>query len=102
MSCDDDVMKDNANFFSLMFVVIAVAMFFAQTLEGLMFSIAGERLTERVRKEAFKAYLRQDVHFFDDPANSTGALTTRLSVEVAAIKGVSTSTLIVIVVFTYL
>ena len=89
MSCEDSVMEKNANLYSLIFVAIAVAMFFAQTLEGLMFSISGERLTERVRKEAFKAYLRQDVHFFDDPANSTGALSTRLSVEVAAIKGVS-------------
>lgn len=89
MSCDPAVQEKNANFYSLMFVVIAVAMFFAQTLEGLMFSISGERLTERVRKESFKAYLRQDVAYFDDPANSTGALSTRLSVEVAAIKGVS-------------
>lgn len=89
MSCEDDVMEERANFYSLIFVAIAFAMFFAHTLEGVMFSLSGEALTERVRKEAFKTYLRQDVHYFDDPANSTGALTTRLSVEAAAIKGVS-------------
>ena len=72
-----------------MFVVIAVALFISSAVEKIMFSLSGERLTERVRKEAFKAYLRQDIHFFDDPANSTGALTTRLSIEASAIQGVS-------------
>ena len=75
--------------YSLLFVAIAVAIFIATTLEALMFAIAGQRLTERLRAKAFKAYLRQDVHFFDDPKNSTGALTTRLSIEVNAVQGVS-------------
>lgn len=83
-------MRDNGSFYSLMFVAIAVGLFIATALGKLMFSIAGEYLTERVRARAFKAYLRQDVHYFDDPKNSTGALTTRLSVESSAIQGVST------------
>jgi len=63
-------------------------MFFAEIVQKLMFSISGERLTERIRKQAFKAYLRQDVAFFDDPANGTGALTTRLATDASAIQGV--------------
>ena len=82
-------MRADANLYSLLFVAIAVAMFIATTLEGVMAAIAGQRLTERVRSKAFKAYLRQDIHYFDDPKNSTGALTTRLSIEANAVQGVS-------------
>ncbi|KAF6034287.1 ABCB1 [Bugula neritina] len=87
ISCDDAQMRKNANFYSGMFAVIAVAIFLATLTSRLMFAIAGERLTERIRKKAFRAYLRQDVHYFDDPKNNTGALTTRLAIETAAIQG---------------
>ncbi|KAF6033876.1 ABCB1 [Bugula neritina] len=87
LSCDSAVVRARANFYSLMFVVIAFVMFFAISVDRLMFAIAGERLTERLRKKAFRAYLRQDVHYFDDPKNNTGALTTRLATEAAAVQG---------------
>ena len=54
-----------------------------------MFSVAGERLTLRMRRLAFEAMLRQEVGWFDDPRNSTGALCARLSADSAAIQGVS-------------
>jgi len=53
-------MRKNANFYSGMFAVIAVAIFLATLTSRLMFAIAGERLTERIRKKAFRAYLRQE------------------------------------------
>lgn len=82
-------MRDNASFYSLMFVVIAVALFIATAMERLMFALSGENLTERLRSSVFKAYLRQEIAFFDDPKNSTGALTTRLATEVSAVQGVN-------------
>ena len=54
-----------------------------------MFSVAGERLTLRMRRLAFEAMLRQEIGWFDDPRNSTGALCARLSADAAAIQGVS-------------
>ncbi len=52
-----------------------------------MFACSGEALTKRLRSEAFQAILRQDVSFFDDPQNSTGALCTRLSSEASSVRG---------------
>ena len=46
-------------------------------------------MTERLRKKAFEATLRQDVSFFDDPKNNTGALCTRLATEASAVQGAS-------------
>ena len=52
-------------------------------------SVAGERLTKRLRYRSFKAMLRQEMAWFDRKANSTGALLTRLASDTAAVKGVS-------------
>lgn len=55
-----------------------------------MYGIAGEHLTARLRKLLFEKMLHQEVGFFDDKNNSTGALCARLSGEAAAVQGVST------------
>ncbi|KYO26614.1 hypothetical protein Y1Q_0019105 [Alligator mississippiensis] len=54
---------------------------------GFTFGKAGENLTMRLRFMAFKAMLRQDISWFDDPKNSTGALTTRLANDASQVKG---------------
>lgn len=58
-----------------------------------MFGISGENLTKRLRSNAFKAILSQDMEYFDDPENNIGALCTRLSVEAAAVQGATGSRL---------
>jgi ATP-binding cassette subfamily B (MDR/TAP) protein 1 len=56
-------------------------------VQGWMFGISGEALTLRVRQLTFKALLRQEIAYFDDPNNPTGALTTRLATDASAIQG---------------
>lgn len=53
-----------------------------------MYGVAGEFLTERLRKLMFEKLLEQEIAFFDDRDNSTGALCGRLSGEAAAVQGV--------------
>lgn len=53
-----------------------------------MFAIAGEHLTNRMRNLAFEAMLHQEMAWFDQPVNNTGALCARLSGDAAAIQGV--------------
>ena len=55
-----------------------------------MFAVSGEYLTKRIRGLAFKAYLCQEVGYFDDHKNSVGAVTTRLATDASAVQGVST------------
>lgn len=54
-----------------------------------MFACSGEALTKRLRSRTFRATLRQDISFFDDPKNNTGALCTRLATEASAVQGAS-------------
>ena len=41
----------------------------------------------RLRARGFKAMLRQEMGYFDDHKNSTGALCTRLATDASAVKG---------------
>ena len=52
-----------------------------------MFACSGEALTMRLRSKAFRTALRQDMAFFDNPKNNTGALCTRLATEASAVQG---------------
>ncbi|KAJ8025236.1 Phosphatidylcholine translocator ABCB4 [Holothuria leucospilota] len=56
---------------------------------GMMFSLSGEKLTERLRHFMFKAMLRQEMSYFDDHDNNTGVLTTRLATEASLVQGVT-------------
>ena len=58
--------------------------------QTLCFAVSGDKLTARLRKMTFKAMLRQEVSWFDDERNSTGALTTRLASDAGQVQGVRT------------
>ncbi|ORZ35134.1 P-loop containing nucleoside triphosphate hydrolase protein [Catenaria anguillulae PL171] len=86
---DKDQMQRDANFWSLMFVLLAVAMLFINLFQHSLFGIAGERLTKRVRSMSFRAMLRQNIAFFDEKAHGTGALAHQLSDEADRIQGLT-------------
>lgn len=52
-----------------------------------MFGISGENLTMRLREKGFRSMLRQEMGYFDDHKNSTGALCTRLATDASSVKG---------------
>ncbi|XP_035989695.1 ATP-dependent translocase ABCB1-like isoform X1 [Fundulus heteroclitus] len=86
---DQTVIRQRANFFSLMFVMMGVVCFFTMFLQGFCFGKSGEVLTLKLRLGAFKSMLRQDLGWFDSPKNSVGALTTRLATDAAQVQGAS-------------
>ncbi|CAB3983659.1 Multidrug resistance 1 [Paramuricea clavata] len=80
-------MEEDVKFWSLLFIALAVVMLVGNVLQSWMFAIAGEKLTMRLRKQAFKSTLRQDTSYFDDPFHSTGALTSNLATHASAVQG---------------
>lgn len=56
----------------------------------------GESLTKKLRLEAFKNLIRQDVSFFDDVRHGTGKLCTRLATDVPNVRYVFTRMPVVI------
>jgi ABC-type multidrug transport system fused ATPase/permease subunit len=88
-----DLGTDRANFWAIMFVVLAVAAFFSNLLQMGLFKLTGAKLTTRLRDLCFRSYLRQDIAFFDDEKHSTGALTVLLAQEANLVQGLSGSIL---------
>ncbi|XP_062957114.1 ATP-dependent translocase ABCB1 [Cynocephalus volans] len=93
---DPDTKRQNSNLFSLLFLIIGIISFITFFLQGFTFGKAGEILTKRLRYMVFRSMLRQDVSWFDNPKNTTGALTTRLANDAAQVKGAIGSRLAVI------
>uniref|UniRef100_A0A8C4Y6N3 ATP-binding cassette sub-family B member 5 n=1 Tax=Gopherus evgoodei TaxID=1825980 RepID=A0A8C4Y6N3_9SAUR len=88
---DPERIQHKANIFSITFAALLVFcfvfyLFVCFFLQGLLYGRSGEILTMRLRHMAFKAMLRQEISWFDDKKNNTGALTTRLATEAAQIQ----------------
>ncbi|GAB1289405.1 ATP-dependent translocase ABCB1 [Apodemus speciosus] len=95
-SNDPEAQRRDSNLFSLLFLILGIISFITFFLQGFTFGKAGEILTKRLRYMVFKSMLRQDVSWFDDPKNTTGALTTRLANDAAQVKGATGSRLAII------
>ncbi|GFR02321.1 ATP-dependent translocase ABCB1 [Trichonephila clavata] len=87
LSGDRDKISENTAFFCILFMVIAIATFVFNFLQVFMFSIAGEKLTSRLRKLVFANIITQDMEFFDNPKNSIGSLCSRLTSDASSVQG---------------
>ena len=84
---DEEEIKRQGNFLSLLFVAIAIAAGIGNFLQNFMFSLAGEHLTNRLRALSFRAMLRQEMGWFDRQENSVGSLCARLSGDASSVQG---------------
>lgn len=93
------LIQHDASFWCLMFLMLAFVQFIAYSIQGTLFAKCSERLIHRVRDQAFRTMLRQDIEFFDLDENSAGSLTSFLSTEtthVAGLSGVTLGTLLLV------
>ncbi|NWU90316.1 MDR3 protein, partial [Upupa epops] len=88
--------REKNSTYALLFLGFGLISFVTFFLQGFMFGKAGEILTMRLRSMAFKAILRQEISWFDDPKNSTGALITRLANDASQVQGATGSRLALI------
>ncbi|XP_063931284.1 ATP-dependent translocase ABCB1-like isoform X2 [Zophobas morio] len=79
--------REESNTFSLFFVIIGIVTGVATFLQMYYFSIAGEKLTLRIRAKMFRAMLSQEMAWFDRKDNGVGALCAKLSGEAASVQG---------------
>uniref|UniRef100_A0A0D9V4J0 MDR-like ABC transporter n=1 Tax=Leersia perrieri TaxID=77586 RepID=A0A0D9V4J0_9ORYZ len=81
-----DKLKKDASFWGLMCVVLGIVSIISIPVEYFMFGIAGGKLIERVRAMTFRSIIHQEVAWFDDPNNSSGALGARLSIDALNVR----------------
>ncbi|KAF8902794.1 multidrug resistance protein 1 [Gymnopilus junonius] len=75
------------------FFVIALLSTLAMAVQTFFFARSAAFLTSKLRLLSFKAILRQDIEFFDQERNSTGALTSGLSSDSQKVNGLAGVTL---------
>lgn len=71
--------QHEANFWALMFFILALANLFAYFTIGLACNGIAQAMTHRYRREMIERMVSFDQDFFDRPENSSGALTSKLS-----------------------
>ncbi|KAK4889898.1 hypothetical protein LTR28_002686, partial [Elasticomyces elasticus] len=71
--------KDQADFYALMFFVLAIANLLGYFSIGWACNTIGQAITHRVRREMVERIVYFDQDFFDRPENSSGSVTSKLS-----------------------
>lgn len=83
--------KKDSDYYSLLFFILGLCSIVTYSLKQTFMSIAGEKLTERVRCITFEKMLRMHIGWFDDPKNLPGTLTARLAVDAASVNTLTTT-----------
>ncbi|KJZ70341.1 hypothetical protein HIM_10270 [Hirsutella minnesotensis 3608] len=74
------------NFLALMFFIVALCNFAVYFLFGWLANVLAQTTMKHYRTEVFENTLRQDMSFFDQPDNSTGALVSRIATEPTSLQ----------------
>lgn len=75
--------------YALYYVALGAGCLVGNFLQVAMVTLSGERLTRTLRKQSFRALLRQDMGYFDEKENALGAVTTRLATDASLVQGVT-------------
>ncbi|KAL7089248.1 hypothetical protein ACP275_13G177500 [Erythranthe tilingii] len=79
-------LRKDSKFWAGMMVVLGTSTLVAVPIQNYFFGVAGGKLIERIRSLTFKKIVNQEISWFDDPANSSGAVGARLSTDAATVK----------------
>lgn len=76
---DTDKLRAKAIEMSMYYIILATVALTMSTLQFWGSAQVSEKVSKDLRSLFFEAVLRREISYFDDEANSTGALTTRLA-----------------------
>jgi ATP-binding cassette subfamily B (MDR/TAP) protein 1 len=85
---DPDVQKATRTW-AFVYFGLAVYQLIASFAAHSSFAIVGERLTLKLRVDMFRAIVRQDIAWFDEPINAPGLLNVKLSNDCEAVRGLT-------------
>ncbi|XP_047315290.1 ABC transporter B family member 9-like [Impatiens glandulifera] len=86
-------LRNDSKFWAAMYLLLGIVILIALPLQNYFFGIAGGKLIQRIRSLTFEKIVHQEISWFDDPCNSSGAVGARLSTDAANVKGLVGGTL---------
>lgn len=89
-------LRHDANFWSLMYLVLAIGIFIVSPIQFYSFGVIGQNLIRRLRRLTFEKVLGNEVAWFDEDNNGSGSIGARLSTDAAAVKGMIADTLSIV------
>ncbi|ESQ55972.1 hypothetical protein EUTSA_v10024241mg [Eutrema salsugineum] len=92
-----DELKKDARFWSIIYVLLGLVNLVSVPIQNYLFGIAGGRLIKRIRSMTFDKVLHQEISWFDNTANSSGAIGSRLSTDASTVKSLVGDALALIV-----
>ncbi|XP_028764865.1 ABC transporter B family member 9-like [Neltuma alba] len=90
-------MRKESKFWAILYVVLGLVSLVTLPLQNYFFGVAGGKLIERIRSLTFEKVVHQEISWFDDPANSSGAVGARLSTDASTVRSLVGDTLALIV-----
>ncbi|KAB2601391.1 ABC transporter B family member 9-like [Pyrus ussuriensis x Pyrus communis] len=90
-------LRHDSRKWALVYVGLGCAGLLVVPVQNFFFGVAGGKLVERIRALSFQKVVHQQVSWFDDPANSSGAIGARLSTDASTIKSLVGDALALIV-----
>ncbi|CAM6099091.1 unnamed protein product [Calypogeia fissa] len=81
-------LRKDVNFWSLMFLLLALFIAVATPIQAATFAVIGSKLIRRVRRMTFEKILCQEISWFDEEQNSSGAISARLSTDAATVRAI--------------
>lgn len=90
--------QHQANFWALMFFVVALANLVSYFICGVICNIISQYVTHVYRREMFSNILNQDMAFFDLPHNTSGALTSKISAIPTSLQELISANLLLILI----
>ncbi|KAH7521540.1 ABC transporter B family member 9 isoform X2 [Ziziphus jujuba] len=79
-------LRKDSKFWALMFLAMGFVGFVVSPIQNYLFGIAGGKLIRRIRSLTFAKVVHQEISWFDDAANSSGAVGARLFSDASTVK----------------
>ncbi|CAN7118774.1 unnamed protein product [Brassica rapa subsp. narinosa] len=90
-------LKKDSRFWALIYIALGVANFVVIPVQNYLFGVAGGKLIKRIRSMSFDKVVHQEISWFDDTANSSGAIGARLSTDATTVRSLVGDALALIV-----
>ncbi|XP_010439908.1 PREDICTED: ABC transporter B family member 9 [Camelina sativa] len=91
------ILEKDSHFWALIYVALGVANFVMIPIQNYFFGIAGGKLIKRIRSMSFDKVVHQEISWFDDTSNSSGAIGARLSTDASTVRSLVGDALALIV-----
>ncbi|XP_058212255.1 ABC transporter B family member 9-like isoform X3 [Rhododendron vialii] len=79
-------LNKDSRFWALVYVGLGIATLVVILVQNYCFGVAGGKLIQRIRSLSFEKVVHQEISWFDDPKNSSGAVGARLSTDASTLR----------------